>query len=199
MIGEDLEQVQEIEREAFPTLVPPTAYRRELKNRQAGYIVCLRNDQRATPVSHSTLGVIARLLLYFGLDLGERRSTPELIVGFVGAWFMAGEAHIVSIAVRESHRGQGIGELLLQSIIDTALLREQEMVTLEVRISNTPAQKLYEKYGFKQVGIRKRYYSDNQEDAYIMTTDELKSETYQKRYSDLRVSFSDKFGAVENC
>jgi ribosomal-protein-alanine N-acetyltransferase len=200
MKEEDLEQVEAIEREAFPTLMPSTSYRRELKTRRGEYIVCVRRGEQApaTPTV-TTPGVVTRLLHSLGIDLNEHRSTPtsELIVGFVGVWFMAGEAHIVAIAVREASRGQGVGELLLQTAVEIAVRRRQEMVTLEVRVTNTPAQKLYEKYGFQQVGIRKRYYSDNHEDAFIMTTGDLASDDYQHQYAALRSRFDERYGEAE--
>jgi ribosomal-protein-alanine N-acetyltransferase len=88
--------------------------------------------------------------------------------------------------VRESHRGRGIGELLLIAGIALATLNDQDIVTLEVRASNQAAQTLYEKYGFKKVGVRHRYYSDNHEDAVIMTTDSIHSAPYRELCQRLR-------------
>jgi ribosomal-protein-alanine N-acetyltransferase len=91
---------------------------------------------------------------------------------------MADQAHITGIAVRGTHRGHGIGELMLISSIKEAIRRCSSVVTLEVRVSNNVAQSLYSKYGFKEMGLRKRYYVDNHEDAYIMTTDSITSAEY---------------------
>ena len=91
----------------------------------------------------------------------------QLILGFAGFWIVAGEAHVTSIAVRETYRHQGIGELMLISLVGLALEMGAEMVTLEVRVSNINAQKLYQKCGFRQVGVRRGYYTDNGEDALI--------------------------------
>jgi ribosomal-protein-alanine N-acetyltransferase len=93
---------------------------------------------------------------------------------------MVDEAHITTIAIRHAWRGRGLGELLLVSLIDLAVGRDIERVTLEVRVSNETAQNLYQKYGFRHEGVRHRYYSDNNEDAYIMTTGVIQEEAYQR-------------------
>ena len=82
-------------------------------------------------------------------------------------------AHITSIASHFRFRGMGIGELLLIGTVEVALFKQLNNVTLEVRVGNEIAQSLYRKYGFKEIGVRKRYYLDNGEDALIMTTDPI--------------------------
>ena len=77
---------------------------------------------------------------------------PDPILGYVSVWTMGSDAHIVGIAVREEHRGWGIGELLLIGAVETGLRQGLETVTLEVRVSNAVAQALYVKYGFREVG-----------------------------------------------
>ena len=99
---------------------------------------------------------------------------------------MAGEAHIVTVAVRESRRRLGIGERLLIATIELAREAGQDAVTLEVRKSNEGAQRLYEKYGFQRVGLRVRYYTDNNEDAVLMTTPDLNSPSYTELFERLR-------------
>ena len=84
---------------------------------------------------------------------------------------MVDEAHITTFAVDPRWRRRGVGERLLLALLDLSLARGAREATLEVRLSNMPARQLYEKYGFRPVGIRPRYYSDNGEDALIMTTD----------------------------
>ena len=91
------------------------------------------------------------------------------------------EAHIVTIAVRESHRRRGIAELLLIRAIDLARAKEQGLVTLECRVSNHPALALYDKYGFRKVGLRPRYYSDNREDAYVLTLDAVLTRRFREQ------------------
>ena len=87
------------------------------------------------------------------------------IVGYVGVWFVVDEGHITNVAVHSDYRGKKIGDKLVKEMVK--LCEESKLVamTLEVRSSNTVAQNLYRKYGFKMGGIRKEYYSDNKEDA----------------------------------
>ena len=115
------------------------------------------------------------------------RAEGEL-VGYAGMWVILDEAHITTIAVDPHHRGQHIGERLLVGLIDAALARSARWMTLEVRKSNTAAQTLYEKYGFREIGTRKGYYSDNREDAIVMWTGTLNESDFRERYKKLRVA-----------
>lgn len=90
------------------------------------------------------------------------------IVGFAGILTIIDEIHIMNIVVRKNKRNLGIGSLLLEKIIDFAKLHNAASITLEVNEKNTYAIKLYEKYNFKQVGLRKKYYN-NVDDAILMT------------------------------
>jgi len=99
---------------------------------------------------------------------------------------MAGEAHISTIAVQPNWRRLGIGELLLVAMLDRATELEADMATLEVRVSNVTAQNLYRKYGFRQVGLRRRYYRDSDEDALIMSTERLTSASFQSHFQQLK-------------
>jgi ribosomal-protein-alanine N-acetyltransferase len=110
----------------------------------------------------------------------------DYVVGYVGVWLMVDEAHIVAIAVRGDYRRRGLGELLLAQAIELALNNHQEVVTLEVRRSNLGAQALYEKYRFLHVGLRKRYYSDNGEDAVVMSTPPIQDASYREHLDYLR-------------
>lgn len=94
--------------------------------------------------------------------------TDGKIVGYIGIWLIIDEGHITNVAVHSDFRGRKIGNELMKEMVN--LCRENGIVamTLEVRASNTVAQNLYKKYGFKMAGIRKEYYSDNKEDAVIM-------------------------------
>ena len=108
---------------------------------------------------------------------------------------MLDEAHIIAIAVREPYRGQGIGAGLLLSAIDMAVKLQTRMVTLEVRASNAHAQQMYHKFGFTVVGERPRYYSDNQEDAILMSIEDLRSPEFHRRFLQLRATLVDTKGA----
>jgi ribosomal-protein-alanine N-acetyltransferase len=101
-------------------------------------------------------------------------------LGFVGLWFSVEEAHITSIAVREDWRGVGLGELLMIGALKLAHIKGCRFLSWEVRVSNESAQALYGKYGFKKVGRRKRYYSDDNEDAFIMSTGPIGDPAYRK-------------------
>jgi len=90
------------------------------------------------------------------------------VVGYMGLWLIIGEAHITNVAIWPGCQGQGLGEYLMRSVMNELPAIGITRVTLEVRVSNINAQKLYAKLGFSPAGIRKRYYSDNQEDAIIM-------------------------------
>ncbi len=187
----DLDQVASMEREAFPTLWPPTSYRRELKNKMAEYAVCIQEGEyvEVTPRDHRR-----GLLRLFGRRKPQEPIQQQLLTGFVGLWYMSGEAHIVSIAVREDYRRRGLGELLLIGAIEMGIRRGQQVLTLEVRVSNDAAIALYDKYRFRQVGIRRGYYSDNHEDAAIMTTDKLTSADYLDHFNTTKAAFEERYG-----
>lgn len=89
-------------------------------------------------------------------------------IAYAGMWTIVDEAHITNVAVRTAYRGHHLGETLLLELIKLAMEHGIERMTLEVRESNLVAQSLYRKLGFEPAGIRKGYYSDNQEDAIIM-------------------------------
>ncbi len=95
------------------------------------------------------------------------------VIAFAGMWLMVDEAHVTTFAVAPAWRRRHIGERLILALLDLAIGRGAREATLEVRLSNLPARRLYEKYGFRPVGIRPRYYSDDNEDALIMTTPAL--------------------------
>jgi ribosomal-protein-alanine N-acetyltransferase len=94
-----------------------------------------------------------------------------------------------------NHRGQGLGEFMLVALIDIAYQIGAKWVTLEVRVSNSIAQNLYRKYGFREAGMRHKYYSDNQEDALIMWTDEIHSPAYKQRFQELKQALLRKLEA----
>ena len=109
----------------------------------------------------------------------------EHIVGYAGLWLSLDEAHITTFAVLPEYRRRKIGERMLLAIFERAERLGAEGLTLEVRASNLPAQRLYEKYGFRPAGIRRRYYSDNNEDAIIMWTERLRDRSVRDRIAKL--------------
>ena len=110
------------------------------------------------------------------------------IVGYAGLWLSLDEAHITTFAVLPDHRRRKIGERMLVEIFDRAEKLGAEWLTLEVRASNLAAQRLYEKYGFRPAGVRRRYYSDNNEDAIIMWTERLRDRSVRERLAKLRTA-----------
>ena len=110
------------------------------------------------------------------------------IVGYGGMWLMVDEAHITTFAIDPAWRRQRIGERLLLECMVVAIARSAREMTLEVRLSNLPARRLYEKFGFRPVGVRPRYYSDDHEDALIMTTLPLGEASMVERMARLRTA-----------
>jgi len=86
----------------------------------------------------------------------------DRVAGYIGVEKILDEMHIINMAVHPDYRGKGIGKRLMQHV-----LNDEEVFFLEVRVSNESAKKIYEKYGFKVINIRKGYYADG-EDAYVM-------------------------------
>jgi ribosomal-protein-alanine N-acetyltransferase len=91
------------------------------------------------------------------------------ILAYGGYWLMGDEAHIVNVATHPDVRRRGFGEITVMRMVEAARAAGAHLVTLEVRMSNRVAQKLYAKLGFVEVGERRHYYNDNGEDALLMT------------------------------
>lgn len=198
----DIPQVTKIERESFPTMWPQTAYKRELQqNAMARYLVVSRPAADAADCDARAAGGLGGAVKNLRRLLRKEPPTAahgdEQLAGFLGLWFMLEECHVVTVAVREALRRQGIGELLVITAVELALRREQEVLTLECRVSNTGAQALYERYGFERVGVRRRYYTDNNEDALIMTTPPIHTPAYRERFARLRAAHADRWGASQ--
>ena len=211
----DISQVMEIEKDSFPSMWPSTAFKREIRhNRLARYLVLVEQTVRegeategelsppgpraptAPPLSPPRLGrwLIELRRLFGAEEDAEAVPHQDLVIGFVGVWLIADEAHIVTIAVRESHRRRGIGELMLIAAIELTLMNERELVSLECRVSNDAAIALYDKYGFQRLGIRPHYYSDNREDAIIMTAEHIDRAPYQSLFRQLREEHRQRCG-----
>jgi [ribosomal protein S18]-alanine N-acetyltransferase len=188
MSKDDLPQVSQIDKEAFPTQWPPTNYRSELQNSLARYLIVYKEGSNVVqePMTEKK-GLTGWFRQFFTNKphIPKSKST-DLVVGFIGGWIMADELHITEIAVRESYRRQGIGHLMLVCMIEIGMMFKVRYATLEVRLSNETAQKLYEQFGFEKVGSRKAYYSDNKEDALIMTTGNIISPEYRRRISEFK-------------
>jgi ribosomal-protein-alanine N-acetyltransferase len=200
----DLDEVAAVEHEAFSLPWPSSAYRHELRvNKKAHYLVIRRGQPpEVAPPEAAPAGAHERRPFPFSLlpiPLAERppQRPRDPVIGHGGLWKMPDEAHITTIAVRNAYRGQGIGELLLVGLIDLGYVVQTERLTLEVRVSNIVAQNLYRKYGFHQTGTRIRYYSDNNEDAYIMTTEPINWASYRAMLALRKKELARRFNLAE--
>ncbi len=140
-----LPEVMPIEREVFAPGWSEEAFRNDLRNPAALYLI-LRVDGK--------------------------------IVAYAGMWLVVDEAHITNVAVKPEYRGRNFAKRLIHRLLSIARERGCVKAILEVRVSNTPAQKLYEKFGFRPVAIRPKYY-DNTEDALIMWLEGLDTPEYE--------------------
>ncbi len=109
---------------------------------------------------------------------------PSGIVGYGGFMLVGGDAHIMTVAVDQPHRRSGVGSRLLLRLIELALSAGAEHLTLELRVSNLEARRLYERFGFASVGIRPRYYVD--EDALVMWAVDVRSPDFTQLLDEIR-------------
>ena len=186
---EDVPDVSQLDHRCFTNPWPLSAYRRELANPEGNFYIVLRQRLAGAQVrdEESASNPIARVSRWFWSD---DRQDP--IVGYAGMWIRAGEAHVTTIGVAPELRGRGLGELLFVALFEEAIARDADWITLEVRVSNTQAQQLYEKYGLSRQGVRRRYYSDNGEDADIMWSESLRDEEYVTRFERLRDQLAER-------
>lgn len=216
MLQEDVEEVGGVERLCFTNPWPLAAYRRELKNPDQNFYIVLRDDPGADAAEHlddsqPSAAMVAqsrsparrsRRFAFWNIGRRVDDGPHPPIIGFAGMWNMYDEAHVTTIGVIPKYRGRGLGEVLFVAMLDEAIRRHVTWVTLEVRISNLSAQNLYRKYGFTIQGRRPRYYSDNNEDAFIMWSGSLKSQDYvaqiaqRRRQLGHKMSFDQQMGAV---
>ncbi len=152
MVADDLERVHEIDVLSFSAPWPLSSYRFELFENPAGR------------------------LWVADAHLSEN---SKLVVGMIIVWLLVDETHIASIAVHPDYREQGIARKLLITALRSSYAWGARMATLEVRVSNLAAQSLYRDFGFEVVGRRPRYYIDNNEDALIMSLNDMDEEYFE--------------------
>ncbi|CAA9578927.1 Ribosomal-protein-S18p-alanine acetyltransferase [uncultured Synechococcales cyanobacterium] len=116
----------------------------------------------------------------------KQRLLAEELLGFGCLWSILSEAHITILAVRPNYQRQGLGQALLQALLATAWQQKLEWATLEVRVSNQPALSLYHKFGFQEVGRRRRYYPDTGEDAVILWHSGIQNPTFEQTLTQWR-------------
>ena len=163
----DIEAVMCIERAVFPTPWSARAFRHDLTMDRYSHYFVLR---------------------------GWTEEMPPLL-GYAGFWLWGDEAHIGTIAVHPHWQRRGLGEWILLGVVEQAAALRAELVTLEVRISNTPAQALYHKLGFRVVGRRRHYYSDTGEDGLIMTLEGIRSPAVQTMLEKRRIALQKRLQA----
>ncbi|MGH7775676.1 MAG: ribosomal protein S18-alanine N-acetyltransferase [Candidatus Dormibacterales bacterium] len=156
----DVPTVQEIEREIFSTPWPRNAYYRELSSRNtAHYMVLTREDPE-----------------------GATGAAPGEIVGYGGMWRMYDEAHVTTIGVRHDQQHRGYGRIVFAGLVQAGYDLGAKWVTLEVRVTNDVAMRMYEAFGFKVIGRRRGYYTDNGEDAIVMWSDSIYSPRFRRAF-----------------
>ena len=169
----DIDQVMEIEYAAFSAPWSPRAYRYEITENDHSTMLVVRPRLASS-------GRLVRLPRPFG------RVKPGPVMGYAGFWLLVDDVHISTIAVHPLWRRHGLGEMLILSLLERGMETEALRATLEVRVSNQAAQGLYRKYGFEIVSRRKRYYSNDNEDAYIMATPPFETPGFQSNLNQRR-------------
>lgn len=161
----DIATVQEIEQAIFSTPWPRNAYYRELASRSSAHYIVLRQE-----------GVVEKPVGFTNVDLDSS------LIGYGGMWRMYDEAHVTTIGVRRDVQHRGHGRVLFAGLVQAAYDMGAKWVTLEVRTSNDNAMHMYEAFGFKVIGRRKGYYTDNGEDAIVMWSDSIHSPRFRRAY-----------------
>lgn len=128
----------------------------------------------------------------YASELAQNRQACYLVlrhgaelVGYAGIWRVAHEAHVTTIGVRASHQRRGYGTTLFAALVQRAYDMGARWITLEVRASNIHAMRLYERFGFKEIGRRRGYYTDNGEDAVIMWSDSIHAPSFKRRFAGI--------------
>ena len=153
LTSELLPAVVELDRLCFGGLWSIDAYQREIDSPNSDLLslsFVIDHDSAATDKDQKTKG------------------NKQILLGLGCLWAILEEAHITILAVHPEYRHQGLGQALLLGLLKSAVNRHLEWATLEVRSSNQPALSLYQKFGFREVGRRRRYYQDTGEDALIL-------------------------------
>ena len=158
MARPDLPAILEMERAILDEPITMVTMERELENPLALYLVARPEPRLDVPAE-----------------------APESILGYIGVWFIIDEANIISVAVRPEQRRRGIASALVLAALLVAIDRHANTMLLEVRASNAAAQALYAKFGFRKRGVRRGYYPDNHEDAWVMTLDGLDAPGFRER------------------
>jgi ribosomal-protein-alanine N-acetyltransferase len=177
MQPQDVLTVSAIEHDVFTLPWSTAAFRHEVGHNSFSQYLVLRYVPWMPASQGGRWPIMQRLI-------GNEHHDPS-ILGYGGFWMMGHEAHVCTLALRPEWRGRGLGELLLASLIERAYFHNLSTVSLEVRVTNAVAQNLYRKYDFAPAGLKKRYYTDNGEDALNMVIDDIMSPGYRAHFDEL--------------
>ena len=195
---EDVDEVGQVDRECFTTPWPSSAYRREIRENKLGRYIVLESTDSAESAHSSAAGRggwrprpspnVLGVAPAVGIRVWRPTEAPRRshIVGFGGSVADARRGAHHHDLRSANQRGLGLGEWLMSHMMDIASEIGAQRVTLEVRVSNSVAQRMYRKFGFATEGVRPRYYSDNQEDALIMWSEHLDSAEYLERLEAIK-------------
>lgn len=165
-----LPQVLELDSQCFGGLWTMEGYQRELESPNS-YLLAL-----TCPISSASISS------YTSSSSAVRNTqSPERLLGLGCVWSILEEAHLTILAVHPSYRHQGFGQALLHALLTTAWQQGLERATLEVRVSNQSALSLYQKFGFREAGRRRRYYSDTGEDGLILWLGGLQQPEFEQQ------------------
>lgn len=181
MTLDDLSAVMTIDQASFPRPWPETSWRYEIE----------RNPNAHNFVARTTLPAAARrgwLQRLMRVKRAPAAASSGVITGIACMWVVLDEAHLATLAAHPAYRGRKTGERVLAHCVAEARRCKCATMLLEVRVSNIVAQGLYRKYGFVVTGERKRYYSDNQEDAFLMNILDLQSAGYATQLTALQAA-----------
>ncbi len=178
MTPADIPGVMEVEQTAYSMHWPRKAFDQELADNQLAHYFVLRVS---TPQqSHQ-----------------KPAARAEKIIGLGGFWLIYDEIHINTLAIHPDWRRLGLGEWMLIALLEAGQRLGGQAATLEVRPSNQPARSLYQKYRFHQAGRRPNYYSDNGEDALILTTSSLALPGYQAMFAQRKEALYQRLAKID--
>lgn len=151
----------------------------------------LQIEQQVYPQPWTTGLFLSELALRAARDYSVALLNGE-VVGYAGLSYVDDEAHVTNVAVDPSLHGRAIATRLMLRCLEHCAQRGVKNLTLEVRVSNEPAQALYRKFGFAPAGIRKNYYSSPKEDAIVMWAYDIDSDLYQQRVRRIAVAAGER-------
>ncbi len=176
----DSNEISKLEESIFSDDSNSVSFINEIKYKNKYHILLVREIVEKNNFIINLVKKLLKLRNIFSSKFNDY-SSSDFISGFIGVWFYEYESYISTFGVREFERGKGLGELLLIQAIYNVIYKGGKSISLEVRKSNFEAIKLYQKYGFRKVGMRKFYYSNNNEDAIIMTVNDIDFDDYKNK------------------